>query len=250
MPAPTPTPSVSPSVDTAPASMAPSDAPTLKMGTVDVLPVRVNRKKARWARILARRDLRRQHRLRDEAAIQHFSALDVSRNCTRPPAEPPPRDVSSASEDDSLFFPPPLAYRCDYSSSDDSISCDSTDTSFCSAQDSTTVSTASSVHSGYSSLGPPPPGSLMSLWDTPFSTSCLHDFHFRSEDSKCTLIPPLETSSVSSSSLSSACFTNDDDSYASLNPLRLCPVLSLTRVEASPPCHWPFRCLFLIHNVA
>jgi hypothetical protein len=46
----------------------------------------------------------------------------------------------------------------------------------------------------------------------------------------------LDTSSTSSSSISSVCFTNDDenDSYATLNPYNPYPVLSLTRVSVSP----------------
>jgi hypothetical protein len=76
----------------------------------------------------------------------------------------------------------------------------------------------------------------MSFWDTPFSTSCLHDFPDRQEDAMAYSIPDLDNASHSSSSLSTACFTNDnnDDSYASLNPLHPYPVLSTTRISVSP----------------
>jgi hypothetical protein len=77
----------------------------------------------------------------------------------------------------------------------------------------------------FDDLGPPPPGSVFCFWDTLFSTSCIHNFPSRVEDATCW---SLDTESTGSESLSSV------DTYASANPVRTHPNLSLTRVTVTP----------------
>jgi hypothetical protein len=142
-------------------------------------------------------------------------------------------------DDDSLFGLPSLASRC-YSSSDESVDglnislSSSSSSSFQSATASLSLSlSTSSGSSGFESLGPPPPGSIMSFWDRPMPTSFLHDIPHRTEDSKCHFLDDI---SDCGSSLPSVSFTNSDsdDTYASANPLAPFPVLSLTRISVSP----------------
>ena len=195
------------------ASMAPSDAPTLKMGNVSPSRGRSARIKARWDRLVSRRDARRLDNAAINAAMQAFQDAD------RPPPEPPPllshtilmtnhndsdtysvhTVCSEGSDDDSLFGVPPLAARCDYSSSDSSL--DGSDyftgsdgTSFASAGASLATDSPS-VHSTYliDSMGPPPPGSIMDYWDKPIPSSCLHNFPSRFEDLKCNFWKPMTT---------------------------------------------------------
>jgi hypothetical protein len=156
---------------------------------------------------------------------------------------------SSSDEDDDDSFgdaPPPLQRRGSYSSSDDEdsylfgssnrtdhyeVETVTSESSFDTAyKDDRSISTTESLFpSTFDNLGPPPPGSLMDLWDTPFSTSCLHNFPSPGEDAKCftTTSDTDETESLSDSSLDMA---NDDDTYAEFNPIQPHPVLSLTRV--------------------
>lgn len=96
--------------------------------------------------------------------------------------------------------------------------------------DDISISTTESWPSTFDDLGPPPPGSLMDLWDTPFSTSCLHNFPSREETSKCTFAQSdtSDTATTTSFSDSSIELANDDDSYAEYNPLCPHPILSLT----------------------
>jgi hypothetical protein len=99
-------------------------------------------------------------------------------------------------------------------------------------EDDASMSTTESLFpSTFDNLGPPPPGCVMDLWDTPFSTSCLHNFASKNEDAKCYFFSSdtSDTESISDSSLE---YPNDDDSYAEFNPILPHPVLSLTRVTA------------------
>jgi hypothetical protein len=75
----------------------------------------------------------------------------------------------------------------------------------------------------------------MDLWDTPFSTSCLHNFLSREETSKCTFAQSdtSHTATTTSFSDSSIELANDDNSYAEYNPLCPHPILSLTRVTTT-----------------
>jgi hypothetical protein len=171
------------------ASVAPSDAPTLKLGNVSKSRSRTERVKSRWHRLLERRAVRRQQNLELEALMHAYQANDLR---TRPPPEPPPpihhtvlmtnqndsdtysvHTVTSTDSDDSLFDIPPLTRRGDDSSSDGSTDyfTGSDDSSFASAH-STPTGTTASISTSYSldSLGPPPPGSIMDLWDKPIPT--------------------------------------------------------------------------------
>ena len=151
---------------------------------------------------------------------------------------------NSLDSNDSLFGIPPL-HRGPFSSSDDddsylfrgsnrthyfefeTVTSESLfDTTY---EDDRSISTTESLFpSNFDNVGPPPPGSLMDLWDTPFSTSCLHNFPSPGEDAKCftTTSNMDDTESLSDSSLELA---NDDDMYAEFNPIQPHPVLSLTR---------------------
>jgi hypothetical protein len=136
---------------------------------------------------------------------------------------------------------PSLAQRSVSSSDDDSHLFDVktvySDTSYDTARedDDLSISTTESVPANFDDLGPPPPGSLMDLWDTPFPTSCLHNFPSQAEVSKCTFAgsDTSDTASTDSFSDSSIELPNDDDSYAVFNPICPHPVLSLTRVTAT-----------------
>jgi hypothetical protein len=78
-----PTPPTIPSEMVAHASIAPSDAPTLKMGNVSPSRGRSARIKARWNRLVSRREAQRLDNEAVDTAIQAYKALD------RPPPEPP-----------------------------------------------------------------------------------------------------------------------------------------------------------------
>jgi hypothetical protein len=145
-----------------------------------------------------------------------------------------------SSVDDSLFNPPPLMSQSISSSSDEStvsrmweVETVISDSSYGTAHDDdASISTTESLFpSTFDDLGPPPPGCVMDLWDTPFSTSCLHNFASKNEDAKCYFFSSdtSDTESISDSSLE---YPNDDDSYAEFNPILPHPVLSLTRVTA------------------
>jgi hypothetical protein len=212
--------------------------------------------KSRWNRLLYRRAVRPQQNLDIEALMHAYQAADL-RTC--PPPEPPPlfsntvvmtnlqdsdtcsvHTVNSSESDDSLFDIPDLAPRHDDSSSDgstDFFTC-SDNSSFVSAWSSSrttsTTDTSGTCQSTFSldSLGPPPPGSLMDLWDKPIPTSCLHNFPSRLEDAKCTF---FESLSPDTDSVSSIEYPNSDgDSFLSSNPISSRPLLHLTRVNAFP----------------
>jgi hypothetical protein len=139
---------------------------------------------------------------------------------------------SEGSDGDSLFGVPPLASRCDYSSSDSSL--DRSDyftgtdgSSYGSVPESFTTDTPS-LHSTYTidSLGPPPPGCIMDYWDKPIPSSCLHNFPSRFEDLKCNFLDD------DAHSLSSIEYDNSDaDTYFDENPISSRPVQHLTHVH-------------------
>ena len=191
-----------------------------------------------------------------------FAASDRCTTSGRPPPEPPPKrmteqpalenisrpsvsvtwmDDNSVSSVDSLFDPPPLDHCDDSSSSgDDSISCYSAldEDDFRSA--ATSVASLQSVDSSvsdwsFTSLGPPPEGSLMDLWDKPFPKACLTDFGFSGLDSCYVKEHPPDTISTSDSSLGSEFEIRglDDDSYASCNPAHERCFLSLHKTRAT-----------------
>jgi hypothetical protein len=202
---------------------------------------RTARIKARWHRLVSRREARRFDNAAIDAAIQAFQAAD------RPPPEPPPTHDSETFsvhttypedlDEDSIFGIPPLAARCYYSSSDSSL--DGSDyftgsdgSEFLSAGDTSLLSDSPSVHSTYSidSLGPPPPGSLMDYWDKPIPPSCLHNFASHLEDLKCHF-----TDGHDSHSLSSIEYDNsDDDTYFADNPISSRHVQHLTNIHLEP----------------
>jgi hypothetical protein len=91
-------------------------------------------------------------------------------------------------------------------------------------------STESFFPSTFDDVGPPPPGSLMDLWDTPFSTNHFRNLASPLGDAKCTTVGS-NTSDTDSCTDSSVEYANDDDTYAELYPLEPHPVLSLTRVS-------------------
>jgi hypothetical protein len=151
-----------------------------------------------------------------------------------------------SSDEDSLFHPPPLA-TCSVDSSDEDsivkmdhatrhfeVETVTSESSFGTAQedDALSISTTNSVLFDFDDIGPPPPGSIMELWDTPFSTSCLHNFASRYEDAKCYFLNG-DTSDTESTSDSSLEISNDSDSYAEFNPVCPHPILSLTKVTAT-----------------
>jgi hypothetical protein len=243
-----------------PASIAPSDAPTLKMGNVSPSCGRSARIKARWNRLVSRREHRRQFNLAIDEAMLAYQTAD------RPPPEPPPshshtvlmtnpRDsdtysvhtvTSVGSDEDSLFGIPSLAPRYDYSSSDSSL--DGSDyftgsdgSSFASANASM-LSDSPSVHSTYSveSLGPPPPGSLMDYWDKPIPTGCLHNFPSRLEDLQCHFLENIDANSLSSIEYDNS----DEDTYLDDNPISSRTIQHLTHVIVEPQVVFsPVACL-------
>ena len=229
------------------------------MSNVGVSRGRLNRTTAKWQRRLARWQSRRDDKAELDRLICSFRQGDLQQS-TRPPAEPPPSDPHVANlmtnqndsdntshgdsdSDDSLFGPPPPLHDGDDSSSSDE---SASDLDFFTASDGSSYDTAEEfeVCTVYSdsdgsscfsarSLGPPPPGSVMDYWDKPIPSSCMHNFPFRSEDSKC--LPELDAASTDSSSLDS--FEGpgaDDDTYASCNPIAFNPSASLTRIIANP----------------
>jgi hypothetical protein len=160
-------------------------------------------------------------------------------------------DDSTTSNDDSTVGPPPLAQREDDSSSDDDslfggrrastfhYGTDSSDYWTGNEDDSFTTAPTEEISSQSSSvdeydlddLGPPPPGSLMSYWNTPFSTGCLHNFPSRVDEAKCSwTYRDSDEDSINSADIPG----NDDDSYAAFNPAHIHPSLALTRVVATP----------------
>jgi hypothetical protein len=148
--------------------------------------------------------------------------------------------TDSSSDDDTIDNGPPLRRRCLFVDSSDDESKTSqffratrfeqidvetglSDTSYETAQDDDlSMSTTKSLFPNLDNLGPPPPGSLMDMWDTPFSTSCLHNFSSRDSDT---------ASATDTDSSLELC--NDDDTYVEFNPICPHPVLSLTRVTTS-----------------
>jgi hypothetical protein len=138
--------------------------------------------------------------------------------------------LDEETDDDTGPDTPPLA------SSDEEGSVlfgDSTDDESFAEANSTTASTVLTVPSvaSYSveSLSPPPPGSVMELWDTPFSTSILHDLSSPFKDAKCY---NMEADYNSDSTLDYP--GDDDESYCEFNPTVPHPILSLSRVSATP----------------
>ena len=163
--------------------------------------------------------------------------------CIVPTSLPPPApgevlSLSSVDDDDSIFGIPSLHIRDD--SSSDGSSTDfhtaSDGSSYHSAHDDigeviTVTSDDSSVWS-VSSLGPPPPGSIMAYWDKPFPTSCLHDFPYRGENSKFAFADTVSLSSSSDSDQLEEMMDSDDDTYAEWNPVDTSPSLSLVPFSA------------------
>ena len=105
-----------------------------------------------------------------------------------------PDGISVISTDNSLFDPPDLMTTHE-SDSDSSMSTDSHDS----------LSTCSSTSSmWFENLNPPPPGSLLDLWDTPFSAKAFHDFPTLFTDGMVTLeTTPTEDTTDDDSSISS-----------------------------------------------
>lgn len=114
----------------------------------------------------------------------------------------------------------------------------SSESSFMSAQmDEFSLSMTESVVSMFENsndLGPPPLGSLMDLWDTPFPTSCLHNFGSPINNAKCKSYTCNTTNMDTSTDSSLEGDALDDDSYADFNPILPSPVLSLTWITTSP----------------
>ena len=229
------------------------------MGNVSLSRVKKNKISERWKRRLARWQERRQKNEEFQALIASYQLSDLQRSIPRPPAEPPPQinktnDIMTKSpfsdttsvivetvySDDSstVSWDQPPSLRSRYSSSDDGDS--STDyhtasltSSFASALDSLTLDpgSASSSEGSIGSLGPPPPGSLMDLWNKPIPVSCR---------TNCVSDGPLPGvhipfSSVNDSdSLSSMEYPgDDDDTYAEFNPMYDRPISSLQMVNAT-----------------
>jgi hypothetical protein len=115
--------------------------------------------------------------------------------------------VSSSDNDEGSFGdePPPLQRRGSISSSDHedshlfhnsnrmeqyAVETVTSESSFDTAyEDDRSISTTESLFpSTFDNLGPPPPSSLMDLWDTPFSKACLHNFKFPGDDAKCQML--------------------------------------------------------------
>ena len=125
-------------------------------------------------------------------------------------------------DDDSVFGLPALLpkHTCDSSSSDDSYSTDyhtASDGSpdYLSAlNEDTSVTSALSSDWSYSSLGPPPPGSIMTFWDKPIPSGCLHDFPFQYDDSKFTFLDDVSLDSDSDAHTSDEYMDSDEDTYA------------------------------------
>jgi hypothetical protein len=105
-----------------------------------------------------------------------------------------PDGISVISTDNSLFDPPDFMTTHE-SNSDSSMSTDSHDS----------FSTCSSTSSmWFENLTPPPPGSLLDLWDTPFSAKTFHDFPTLFTDGVVTVeTTPTEDTTDDDSSISS-----------------------------------------------
>ena len=262
----------------APASIAPSDAPTLKMSNGFASKCLNNNAASKWLQEATRRQVNRRAQADVDVLLHNSASLATT---VRPPAEPPPVDIRLRSvmtefispdndtasisttntfqtydSTDSLFGIPPLCTRS--ISSDDTSDDDDTideinditypsqamtfertdvetvhsDTSFDTAQDDDrSISTTESLFPNLDDLGPPPLGSLLDLWDTPFSTSCLHNFAAKEEDAKCyTFGSDTSDTASTTDTNSSAELYNDGDTYAEFNPIDPHHVHSLTRV--------------------
>eukprot|EP00804_Cyclotella_cryptica_P010129 CCRYP_018495-RA/>CCRYP_018495-RA protein AED:0.81 eAED:0.81 QI:0/-1/0/1/-1/1/1/0/256 len=131
-----------------------------------------NKIAARWKRFVQRKQERRQAQQRDLDIMQCI--IEQNQRIEQPydlmTDFPDPDSNSVASNVDSLFdiSSPTQGHNTDsYTSSDSSISSES----------SHTIATCSTTSlDWFENPAPPPPGSLLDLWDTPFSAGTFHDF--------------------------------------------------------------------------
>jgi hypothetical protein len=155
-----------------------------------------NKTASRWKRLVLRRQARRLDRQRDLDVLQLIIDQNqrVEQNTDRMTDTSDPDGISVTSEDDSLFDPPDTTNVYD-SDSESTVSTHSDDSlEICSSTSST----------WFDNMSPPPPGSLLDLWDKPFSVKTFHDFPTLFSDGLVTIdTTPTEDTTDDDSSVSS-----------------------------------------------
>lgn len=168
-----PTPVTSPPDITSQVSITPSNASTFRPPNhYNSQRKTRNRTAAWWKRLVQRRQAICDSKQREldilQRIIEQNQQIDQTTDLMTEPSAPD--TISITSIDDSLFHVP----RYDaHHASDVSTSSNST-VSNDSASSLDTCSTNDSAW--YDNLAPPPPGSLLDLWDKPFNLAAFHDF--------------------------------------------------------------------------
>ena len=161
--------------------MTSSCATTLPAANDDRRRLLLHRQRNRWHRCVVRQQRRRLRNTAETDLLDRLIAANqreledgIMTDSPTHPDTPPPLRFPTVSDDDSLFSPP---IRCDWtdtSSDASSFSFSSISTSSSDTDDDESSFDPTDVYIDFSQ--PPPPGSLLSFWDTPFQAGTFGDF--------------------------------------------------------------------------